>query len=681
MDNLSKAPTSIEFLASKLAHLTPISRDSNHIPSLYAMSRLIRSVENELLRQFDTGNVHGTIHTAIGQEVQDVLLTWSLSQSHDRIFTNHRNHGQVLAWGANPTALFAEIFGRESGIVGGFGGSQHLRMENLHSSGVQAGLTGIAVGSALSSKVRETASEISVAVIGDGTLGEGIVYEAMNMASIWESPTLFVVLDNEIAQTTPSHLTHKGDLDARFRGFGLEVFESKNPADASEFQTSAIAAIKWVRENEQPAVLHSKIVRIGPHSKGDDTRTPEQITSITGQDPLISLRSQLDANLANSMDAEIDSIVSESATSALSDPLSQQPILVFSSEPSVDLSDVFPTDRKRVVESLNAAHHLLLGEFESIFIGQDINDPYGGAFKVARGITTSFPNRTFSSPISEAGMTGLALGFALEGTPTIVEMMFGDFVTLAADQLVNQASKLPTMYGEKHDLNFVLRLPSGGGRGYGPTHSQSLETMFLGLPNIAIVAPSSRLDNGECLKRALIDAKCPVIFVENKRLYPERQERKGYESTEPTTRLGSLFPLIALRSEIEGDDEDGLDVTIVTYGGMVTTVEQSVEMLMQEEISVDILAISLLSPLDKDSLINAISKSRIVVVVEEGIADHGFGTTVVSTLAESSKFKDSRFLRIGSAISPIPAAPTLESKVLPEKETIVRQILDMYQAI
>ncbi|MQF70520.1 2-oxoglutarate dehydrogenase [SAR202 cluster bacterium AD-812-D07_MRT_10900m] len=644
------------------------------------MARLIRSIDTEILRLFDEGAVHGTVHTSIGQEIQDVVLMWSLSQSQDRIFTNHRNHGQALAWGASPLGLLAEILGKESGLVGGYGGSQHIELEGFHSSGVQAGLTGIAVGAGLARKSETGISPITVAVIGDGTLGEGLLYESMNLASVMGAPVLFTVFDNGIAQTTPSHTTTSGDPRIRFRGFGLEVFESNDPSDVTEFRSSAESAIEWVRRERRAAVLYANVIRIGPHSKGDDTRTSEEVERMLTADPFAVVRSQLDSDIARAIDDEIDGLVAEAVEIASSGADSRPRIIQPEWNDDDEIESPFPSGDVRVVESLNAAIHTLLGEYGAIFIGQDLADPYGGAFKVARGITTSYPDQVFSSPISEAAMTGFGLGFALEGTPAIVEMMFGDFVTLAADQIINQASKLPTMYGTFRELNFVLRLPSGGGRGYGPTHSQSLEAMFIGLPNIAIVAPSHRLDSGEFLKRALVRAACPVIFVENKRLYPVREERGEYGVVESSSRLGSLFPTVAWLSM--GGVGDLPDVTFITYGGMVPVVESCAKTLTEEEeITTDIFAVGLLSPLDSHALIEAVSATPIIAVVEEGVVEHGFGATVISALAESGKFVDSKFLRIGSESTPIPSAPRLEELVLPDSARIVQQIIALYQAI
>jgi len=195
----------------------------------------------------------------------------------------------------------------------------------------------------------------------------------------------------------------------------------------------------------------------------------------------------------------------------------------------------------RYVDSINAALRDLLADERTFLLGEDICDPYGGAFKATRGLSTDFPDRVLNMPISEAGFTGIAIGMAMRGLRPIVEIMFSDFLTLIADQLVNGAAKFEYMYNGQVKVPLVIRTPSGGRRGYGPTHSQSLETMFFHIPGISIVAPSLWHDPGACLKKA-VEAECPTLFIEGKSLYPERLHG---DSTE-TVYLGSESPKIAI---------------------------------------------------------------------------------------------------------------------------------------
>src|SRR5512139_3471341 len=174
------------------------------------------------------------------------------------------------------------------------------------------------------------------------------------------------------------------------------------------------------------------------------------------------------------------------------------------------------------LESLNAALHQAFAADERVYLlGEDVLDPYGGAFKVTRGLSSAFPGRVLTTPISEAGITGVAAGMALRGLRPVVEIMFGDFITLAADQLVNHIAKFRWMYNEQVRVPMVVRTPMGGRRGYGPTHSQTLEKLFLGVPGLRLLAPTALGDPGELLYNAVRTTEDPTLFIENKLLYTQ----------------------------------------------------------------------------------------------------------------------------------------------------------------
>ena len=176
-----------------------------------------------------------------------------------------------------------------------------------------------------------------------------------------------------------------------------------------------------------------------------------------------------------------------------------------------------------VLESLNLALHEAMKADERVYvIGEDILDPYGGAFKVTAGLSSNYPQRVLSTPVSEAGIIGLAIGMALRGLLPVIEIMFGDFLLLAADQIMNSLVKFPWMYGKEVATPLVIRTPMGGRRGYGPTHSQTLEKHFLGIPGLRILAPTSFGNPGELLRDAILNDELPVLFIENKLQYQTR---------------------------------------------------------------------------------------------------------------------------------------------------------------
>lgn len=269
------------------------------------MMAFIRAFEEKLLEQFGLGKIFGTTHTCIGQEADAVAIVTSLDRERDTIWSNHRCHGHFLAYCGNAHGLFAEILGKKDGVCGGRGGSQHLAHRNFFSSGVQGGLTAIGVGTALGDKRK---GAISAVFLGDGTMGEGSVYEALNMASLWQAPVLFVVEDNGIAQTTGKHLGVAGDVSKRAEPFGIRSASLKS-TDVRELLGIAREAIDYVRGEGRAFWLHIETTRLMAHSKSDDTRDASLVAELWKADCL-SRVAPSPAERA-SIDAEIVAYVNE----------------------------------------------------------------------------------------------------------------------------------------------------------------------------------------------------------------------------------------------------------------------------------------------------------------------------------------------------------------------------------
>ncbi len=301
-----------------------------------------------------------------------------------------------------------------------------------------------------------------------------------------------------------------------------------------------------------------------------------------------------------------------------------------------------------------------------VVIGEDILDLYGGAFQVTKGLSSTFPERVITTPISEAGIVGLGTGLALHGYRPIVEIMFGDFVTLIADQLINHASKMTWMYGQSLELPLVVRTPMGGGRGYGPTHSQSLEKLYLGVPGLTVAAISHVYDPGEVLRAAVEDVGKPVLLVEHKLLYNRQvvsQEELRQQGL-TITHNGSPFPTSVLFHDRSPD------VTFITYGGMLPLVIDAVCHLRRVEgLSCEIVVPHQLAPLDMEPIVDSVLKTRRTVVVEEGVKSWGWGSEVVAGLAHIRHEAPPE--RVGARELPIPASREMEDQVLPQVSNII----------
>jgi acetoin:2,6-dichlorophenolindophenol oxidoreductase subunit alpha len=244
----------------------------------------IRRFEETLLDMFSAGLLVGTTHTCIGQEANAVGLIDHLEPERDVIFSNHRCHGHYLAFTGDQVGLLAEVMGRETGVCGGKGGSQHLCAPNFYTNGVQGSIVPVATGIALAERERG-AGAVTTVFLGDGTLGQGTVYECLNMAALWRLPLLFVVEDNRYAQTTPRELAVAGSVPARAEAFGIHA-EALDTTDVEEVHAAAGRAVARVRETRSPALLVLGTYRLSPHSKGDDVRDPAEIEAWRARDPL-----------------------------------------------------------------------------------------------------------------------------------------------------------------------------------------------------------------------------------------------------------------------------------------------------------------------------------------------------------------------------------------------------------
>ena len=295
-----------------------------------------------------------------------------------------------------------------------------------------------------------------------------------------------------------------------------------------------------------------------------------------------------------------------------------------------------------------------------VLLGEDIAR-YGGAFRVTRDLVDRFgPQRVINTPISENSFVGLAVGAALTGLRPVVEIMFMDFVTLAMDQLVNHAAKLHYIYGGQVSVPLVVRCPAGAGRGYGASHSQSLEAWFVHTPGLKVVAPSNPRDARRLLKTAIRDDN-PVIFLENKLLYGVRGEVPDHDEPLPLGRAAVA--------------RAGEDVTLVAYARMTGLALEAAAALDEAGISCEVVDLRSLWPLDVATLLASVAKTSRAVIVEEDTRRGGVGAELAALLAEQAyEHLDSPIRRVACDDVPIPCSPTLEQAVLPSVAKVVAAV-------
>ncbi|MGC1379224.1 MAG: thiamine pyrophosphate-dependent dehydrogenase E1 component subunit alpha [Anaerolineales bacterium] len=285
--------------------------------TLYRSMLLIRRFEERALAEFSTGKLFGTTHAYIGQEA-DAVGIFDVTGPGDVVFSSHRCHGHFLAYGGDPYKLAAELMGRATGLVGGRGGSQHIHWRNFYSNGIQGGIAPLATGAAYAEKVGKSGN-IALVFLGDGTLGEGALYESLNIASLWSIPVLFVVEDNRYAQTTPVALGVSGSIPTRFAAFDIQTWE-RDSTDVLEIRAAAAEAIQHARGETRPAALILHTYRFAAHSKGDDVRDRAEISRAKTHDPLLAPSLRLSDAQKSQAEAEATVVIDDAFTRAGADP-------------------------------------------------------------------------------------------------------------------------------------------------------------------------------------------------------------------------------------------------------------------------------------------------------------------------------------------------------------------------
>lgn len=319
-------------------------------------------------------------------------------------------------------------------------------------------------------------------------------------------------------------------------------------------------------------------------------------------------------------------------------------------------------------ESLIAGLRELLKDPECFLLGEDICEPYGGAYSITKGMSVEFPGKLINTPMSEQGFTGMGVGMALAGYRPIVEIMFGDFSTLIMDQVLNHASKFVEGFGRP--IHLVVRDPMGGYRGYGATHSQSLEKLYVGLPHIAVISPSVLHEPGELLVKSM-NLGVPVIFAENKLDYTRKMFKAEKIAGNFDIRYhGTGFPIA--EAGFPGEDAE---VTIISYGGLVNPLlNMMYDLYQEEEVPTRLLDLSGLSPMDFDLIAGLTKDNARILCVEEGHVPFGIGDGIISNLAQRGL--KAQFRSIGATQHIIGTSKEAEAMALPQMDDIRNTILN-----
>ncbi len=624
----------------------------------------IRIFEKKLLELFDNGKINGTTHTCIGQEEVAVSIMENILDD-DFIFSNHRGHGHYLARFDDMEGLFCEIIGKEGAVCNGVGGSQHIKRDNYFSTGIQGESIPVATGVALHFK-NKNKRNLALAFIGDGTWGQGSVYESLNMASLWNVPLVIVCENNGISQTTPSEINLASNIEKRSSAFDVDFCMIDQGLTVSQINDILTDKFEKVRNSHSPLVIEFKTNRLASHSKGDDTRSNEEIDELIKQDWFHKLSetnlkelTEIQKDIQKEIDLMIENILIRPNVKRLKFESS-------SNNYENTLNNEFVEER--ILDNLNrAVNQFMTNNKDSYFIGEDIMDPYGGAFKVAKGLSTNFPDRTISTPISELGLAGVGNGLALCQNKVLVEFMFADFTFLAFDQIINFAAKTRTMYGKLLDHTIIFRCPVGGYRGYGPTHSQSIQKFFIGIPDLDLYELSPLHDMTNLLPKVMNSGKASMLF-ESKTIYPLKSINCGvYKNIFNHKKLDDFTSQVFIENEI--------DIVMICGGSMVPFCMNVMEKLfLEQEISVHLINPFKLYPFDIEIISDYLNPKIPIFVVEESTKGGTWHSEILSIINS----KNSEKINCHSICSKdeiIPSSKHLEEIMLVNEDDIYDNII------
>ena len=621
-----------------------------------------------------------------GHEAVQIAAAFSLRPGTDWAYPYYRDLPFNLALGMTPEEVMLCFLSRaEDPNSGGRQMPAHYGHKELRMVS-QSSPTGTqflqAVGCAMGA-VKDGTDEVVYVSAGEGTTSQGDFHEALNWASRDKLPVIFLIEDNKYAISVPIAEQTSGSSVYNIAA-GYESLE-RYQVDGTDFLASYQVmheAVARARSGEGPCIVVADVVRLLPHSSSDDQRkyrSEEEIEADRARDPIPLLESVL-RNVNGMAESAVDAMREEvkAEIDAAADYAESRPF------PEKESATLHVYDDTGKADSLNyetnepagepivlvdAINHALSEELERddrmLMFGQDIAGEKGGVFTATRGLTKAFGvERVFNAPLAESSIVGVAVGLAVRGFKPVVEVQFGDYIWTAMMQIRNEVATMRYRSANAWQCPLVIRAPIGGYIHGSLYHSQNLEAIFAHIPGIYIALPSNAADAKGLLKTA-IRLDDPVLFLEHKALY----RQPFAKSPEPDADY--LLPFGVARIV-----QKGSDVTVVTYGALVQkSLEASRRLADETGLSVEIIDLRTISPLDKATMIESVEKTGRLLVVHEDMRFQGFGAEVASTVAEEAfEFLDAPVRRLGAKDAHVPYNWFLEEAILPQEE-------DVYEAL
>ena len=633
---------------------------NSKLKELYYYLKFPRVIEERMLLLLRQGKLSKWF-SGIGQEAISVGSTYALNED-DMILPMHRNLGVFTTRNLNLEKLFSQLLGKEGGYTKGRDRTFHFGDLNNNIIGMishLAAMLPVANGIALSYKIKNE-RKIALSFIGEGSTSEGDFHEALNLASVWNLPVIFLIENNGYGLSTPTHEQYKCDnLVDRAQGYGIEgkLIDGNN---VIEVYNTIYKYANKIRKDPQPILIEAKTFRVRGHEEASGVKyVPEKlIEDWQKKDPLLLFENYLlknqiiDKKGILKIDNKINLIVSNEIEKCINKSN------VKSTE-SKEIFDVFKNNKFKFIKpktnTLNEFRYVdaikdclykkMQADDTIILMGQDIAE-YGGVFKVTEGFVDKFgKDRVRNTPIVESAIIGTAMGLCFQGFKPVVEMQFADFVSNGFNQIVNNLAK--TYYRWGQSVNVTLRLPTGAGIGGGPFHSQSNESWFFHVPGLKIVYPSNPYDAKGLLNSSIEDEN-PVLFFEHKALYRSSSQKI------PNDLYNIEFGKLSVVNE-------GTDITVITYG---LGVEWAKEYTNQSSYSIEILDLRTLVPLDLENILKSVIKTNKVLILHEDNLTGGIGAEISARIAENVfEYLDAPILRLGALDTPVPFSGNLEREV------------------
>ena len=647
---------------------------NDQLLDLYKRILKPRLIEEKMLILIRQGKVSKWF-SGIGQEAISVGVT-AVLDTDEYILPMHRNLGVFTGRNIPLYRLFSQWQGKANGFTKGRDRSFHFGTQQYKIIGMISHLgpqLGVADGIALANKIKKN-GKVTAVFTGEGATSEGDFHEALNIASVWKLPVMFVVENNGYGLSTPTNEQYRCEnLADKGVGYGMEshIVDGNNILEVynllSELKASMI-------ENPRPVLLEFKTFRMRGHEEASGTKyVPQELMDMwTVKDPVENYRKYLTEN--GVLTEEFDSAIRTEIKKDIDDSLA-----VANAEPEIEasyeeeLNDVYKpytfelfkpnaeTENIRFIDAISASLRQSMERHEnSVIMGQDIAE-YGGAFKITDGFVAQFgKERVRNTPICESAVVSAGMGLSINGCKAIVEMQFADFVSTGFNPIVNLLAKSHYRWLEKADV--VVRMPCGGGTQAGPFHSQTNEAWFTKTPGLKVVYPAFPYDAKGLLNTSINDPN-PVLFFEHKQLY------RSIHQEVPTDYYTIPFGKAALLKE-------GNNVTIISFGAAVHWALDTLD--KNPEISADLLDLRTLQPLDTEAIYASVKKTGRVVIYQEDSMFGGIASDISALIMENCfEYLDAPVKRVASLDSPIPFTKALEDQYLPKErfEKTLKELL------